>query len=112
MTAGGSRVRIVVEIDVAGLPGYTDSHLAALWHVTQVNPAPHGDREAGDLAEQVGREIIRRWLGVSEPELWRHQGRDYYWSQLRRLGKWNASGEFQPTTLPQDEDDTSGEVSR
>lgn len=110
MKGESSRTEVVVEIDVAQLRSYTAAHLAALWHVTQINPAPHGDRAAGDLAEKVGREIIRRWLRASEPELWHHQGRDYYWSQLRRLGKWDAAGEFVPTTPQQD--DTGGEVSR
>jgi len=48
-----------------------------LWHVGQASPAPHGDRAAGELAERIGRigrEIIRRRLAASEPELWHHQG--------------------------------------
>jgi hypothetical protein len=56
-----------------------------LWHLAQANPAPHGDRAAGELVERIGREIIRRWLQATPPELWRHQGRDHYWQQLRQL---------------------------
>lgn len=86
--------QIVIEIDTARLGGYTDSHLATLWHVAQANPAPLEDRDAGELVERIGREIIRRWLKTVEPELWHHQGEHYYWSQLRKLGKWNSAGEF------------------
>jgi len=88
------KTAITVEIDDALLASYTDSYLATLWHVAQANPAAHGDRYAGELAERIGREIIRRLLGASQPELWHHQGRDYYWSQLRKLGTWNADGVF------------------
>jgi hypothetical protein len=64
-----------------------DSHLATLWHVAQANPAPHGDHAAGELVERIGREIIHRWLSAAQPELWHHQGRDYYWNELRKLAK-------------------------
>ncbi|RYF02353.1 MAG: hypothetical protein EOO32_00075 [Comamonadaceae bacterium] len=57
------------------LQGYTDEHLASLWHIAQANPAPYGDRDACDFAEQVGREIIRRFVAQTGPELWNHQGR-------------------------------------
>jgi hypothetical protein len=90
------KTAITVEIDDALLATYSDSHLATLWHVAQANPAPHGDRHAGELAERIGREIIRRWLSASQPELWHHQGRDYHWSELRKLGTWNADGLFAP----------------
>jgi hypothetical protein len=89
-----AKTAITVEIDDALLPSYTDSHLATLWHLAQANPAPHGDRHAAELAERIGREIIRRWLGASQPELWHHQGRDHYWSELRKLGTWNADRVF------------------
>lgn len=57
------------------LQGYTDEHLSTLWHIAQANPAPYGDRDACDFAEQVGREIIRRFVVQTGPELWNHQGR-------------------------------------
>ena len=52
-----------------------DAHLAQLWHIAQANPAPFGDRDACEFAEHVGREIVRRWLASTPPELWTHQGR-------------------------------------
>jgi hypothetical protein len=57
------------------LSNYTDEHVAALWHIAQANPAPFGDPEACAFAEQIGREIISRWLGTVPPALWNHQGR-------------------------------------
>ncbi len=78
-------VAVTIEVDSAMVGRYGDGYLAMLWHVAQANPAPHGDRSAGELAERIGREIIRRWLTATAPELWRHQGQDYYWEQLRRL---------------------------
>ena len=66
---------ITFQIEVDKLPHYTDAYLAQLWHIAQANPAPFGDTQACDLAEQVGREIVRRWLATTPPELWHHQGR-------------------------------------
>jgi hypothetical protein len=76
---------ITLEVDDGRLGSYQDAQLAMLWHVAQANPAPHGDRTAGELVERIGREIIGRWLQAIPPELWRHQGRDHYWQQLRQL---------------------------
>jgi hypothetical protein len=76
---------ITIEVDDGRLASYQDAHLAMLWHLAQANPARHGDRAAGELVERIGREIIRRWLQATPPELWRHQGRDHYWQQLRQL---------------------------
>lgn len=88
--------QVVIEIDRYSLGSYSDSYLAALWHVAQVNPAPQFETsDAGDLAERIGREIIRRWLKDVDPELYTHQGHHYYWDQLRRLGKW-IDGVFVP----------------
>ncbi len=67
--------RITFDVDADKLPHYTDQHLAALWHIAQANPAPFGDRGACEFAEKVGREIIRRFLVQTGPELWNHQGR-------------------------------------
>ena len=75
-THEGTVVAVTIEVDTAALAGYTDRHLAMLWHVAQANPANgFADAGPGDLAEQVGREIIRRWLASTRPELWHHQGR-------------------------------------
>lgn len=67
--------RITFDVDASRLPGYTDQHLAALWHVAQANPAPFGDHKACDFAEHVAREIVRRFIAQTGPELWNHQGR-------------------------------------
>lgn len=66
---------ITFEVDTDRLSGFTDAYIAQLWHIGQANPAPFGDAPACALAEHVGREIVRRWLGEQTPELWVHQGR-------------------------------------
>ena len=80
LEGGGGRsdprgLTITFTVNRDGLAAFTDAHLAQLWHIAQANPAPHGDRDACDFAEAVGREIITRWLAAVPPELWRHQGR-------------------------------------
>lgn len=88
-----SKVTITIEVDSDMLAGYTDSHLAALWHAAQINPADgFASKEPGELAERIGREIIRRWLVSTEPELWHHQGYHHHWNTLRKLGKWTGPG--------------------
>jgi hypothetical protein len=79
---------ITIAIDEAQLTRYSDGHLATLWHVAQANPAPHADKAAGELAERIGREVIRRWLRTAPTEVYHHQGRDYYWHQLTRFAKY------------------------
>lgn len=79
---------ITIEIDPDNLRHLDDGHLAMYWHVAQANPADSSDRDAGELAERVGREIIRRWLGNAPVELYRHQGETHYWSILKDHGKW------------------------
>lgn len=66
---------ITFHVDADNLSRFTDEHIAQLWHIAQANPAPFGDAQACDFAEQVGREIVRRWLATTPPELWNHQGR-------------------------------------
>lgn len=66
---------IIFTVDEDKLPQFTDSYLAQLWHIAQANPAPFGDAQACSFAEQIGREIVRRWLAITPPELWHHQGR-------------------------------------
>lgn len=106
--------QITIEIDEASLRGYSDEWLATVWHVAQANPAPHGDHAAGELAEYIGREIIRRWLGGVEPELWRHQGRDYYWRALGQIATYTPGGEsgtpewHNGTWAPKGDDDAAG----
>lgn len=66
---------ITFQVDTAKLSHFEDAYLAQLWYIAQANPAEFGDMSAHDFAEQVGREIVRRWLAATPPELWNHQGR-------------------------------------
>jgi hypothetical protein len=93
---GGSDVGDLVADEDTDLSRVTDENLALWWHAAQANPADgFAASEPGDLAEKIGREIIRRWLAGVRPELWHHQGRHYYWHELTRLGTWN-DGVFVP----------------
>ena len=85
---------ITIEIDDAKLAGYTDEFLAVCWHLAQHNPAEHGDYLAGELAERIGREIIRRWLRNVPPELWHHQGREHFRRELARFAKYGPTTSF------------------
>jgi len=77
---------ITIEFDPNRLPTYSDSHLAMLWHLGQANPVDGFEAStAGDLAERIGREIIRRWLRGVTPEMYHHQGLHYYWHQLAKF---------------------------
>ncbi len=66
---------ITIKFDLEALPAYTDTFVAQLWHVAQANPVDIRDRDAGDIAERIAREIVRRWLSQTPVELWAHQGR-------------------------------------
>lgn len=66
---------ITFEVDADSLTRFDDEYIAQLWHISQANPAPFGDATACDFAEHVGREIVRRWLADTPPQLWTHQGR-------------------------------------
>ena len=79
------KTSITITVDEAALPGLTDDYLVALWHAAQANPAPIEDRAAGLAAEAIGREIIRRFLANTPPELWAHQGRHAEWHELMVL---------------------------
>lgn len=86
-------VEITITFNEYSLPTYTDSHLAALWHLAQANPADgFEDKRPAEIAERIGREIIRRWLSNAPIELYRHQGRHYYWHELSKHGKWTGVG--------------------
>jgi hypothetical protein len=69
------KVDISVSFDLDALFSYTDSHLAALHHLCQMNPAGFGDMEACDAAERVKAEIVQRWLAKVPPEMFNHQWR-------------------------------------
>ncbi|WP_327587075.1 hypothetical protein OHA25_08690 [Nonomuraea sp. NBC_00507] len=90
-----TKITVAFEIDTIRLHETADSYLATLWHIAQANPADSMDKDAGQLTERIGREIIRRWLKATPPELWHHQGHHYYWNELRQLGKW-VDGVFVP----------------
>lgn len=85
------KTTVTFEIETDNLGHASDSHLCALWHVAQGNPASIEDRDAGRLAEHIGREIIRRFLANTPPELWAHQGSHAYFCELRKL-----RGQVQP----------------
>lgn len=76
------KTTISITIDSDDLSMVTDEYLAGLWHVSQANPAPMEDREAGAIAELIGREIICRFLRNTPPSLWNHQGKHAYWYEL------------------------------
>jgi len=84
--------QITIDIENDALASYSSEYLAMCWHVAQHNPAPFGDHLAGELTEQIGREIIRRWLRDVRPELWHHQARDSYWNELKRFAKYEPGG--------------------
>ncbi|MDY0012838.1 MAG: hypothetical protein RBS40_08110 [Rhodocyclaceae bacterium] len=86
------KATVTIEIDTAGPCSLEDRYLAQLWHVAQANPAPSTDQEAADLAEDIGREIIRRWLVAAPPELYAHQGHMPYWHLLMQHGKFSDHG--------------------
>ena len=89
MTTFDRKHTIPIEIDEAALSGYSDSYLALCWHVAQANPRDgFADSIAGDLAESIGREIIRRWLKSAPVELWNHQGRHHYAKELGKFAKY------------------------
>jgi hypothetical protein len=87
---------ITVEFDTTALAGYTDGFLATLWHVAQENPADGFEcKEPGEVVAAIGWEIIRRWLRNTEPAMYHHQDRHYYWKQLTKFaqcvdGEWVA----------------------
>lgn len=76
---------VTFQIDTGMLQSYTDEHLAALWHIAQANPAPITDIKAGELAEAIGREIIRRWMRWAGTPLWNHQGCHHFSVALTEL---------------------------
>lgn len=81
---------ITIKIERGELRRYSDEFLAAAWHVAQANPASIEDKEAGELAEYIGREIVRRWLRATEPAMWHHQGRHHAQMNLSRFAKWDG----------------------
>ena len=87
---------IAIEIDDGKLASYADEYLAMCWHAAQHNPADHGDYMAGQLAERIGREIIRRWLRGVAPELWHHQGRHHAQKWLGEFAVYEPGEGYNP----------------
>jgi hypothetical protein len=72
------KTTISININTDNLESYHDSYLASLWHVAQINPVDgFKSHEPGELAEKIGREIIRRFLVSTPPPLWDQQGRHF-----------------------------------
>lgn len=67
-------MKIILDLEKQELASVCDAYLVALWHAGQWNSAPADDTEACRAAESIGREIIRRWLVATPPELWMRQG--------------------------------------
>jgi hypothetical protein len=91
-----TRHAVTIEIDEADLPRVTDERLALFWHVAQASPAPFGDAMAGELVEHIAREIVRRWLKGTEPELWHHQGRHHPHRWLTEFATWQPGEGYRP----------------
>jgi len=83
-----SDTTIGITFDPDRLASYNNEFLSTLWQVAQANPAPHGDYHAGEIASRIGFEIIHRWLKGVNPEMYRHQQRDNYWSALTKFAKY------------------------
>lgn len=84
---------ITIEFDEHALSGYQDARLAMLWHVAQANPADGFESKApGEIAERIGREIIRRWLRDAPVELYHHQDHHYPWHQLTKFARYEPGG--------------------
>jgi hypothetical protein len=95
------KASVTIEIDTAGLRSVEDRYLAQLWHVAQINPAPSTDVDAAKLTDDIGREIIRRWLTSQPPELYAHQGHMPYWRLLMTHGKFSDRGRAWTPSAPE-----------
>lgn len=95
------KTSITFNVDTDSLQNVTDARLVQLWHIAQANPADINDRDAGELAEYVGREIIRRFISTTAPELWSHQGRHHFWTELTKHCKC-VDGVWKPTADAQE----------
>jgi len=101
---------ITIEFDDQMLTTVEDKYLATLWHVAQANPVDGFENKGpGEIAERIGREIIRRWLHNAPTEFFRHQGEHYHWKQLSKFARyqpgapeWDA-GQWVPRTADSEE---------
>ena len=94
------KTAVTIEVDTDALRNVTDAHLVNLWHVAQANPAPMEDRDAGRLAEHIGREIIRRFIAERDPELWARQGSHAWFCEALTLRERAAAGEPAQAAAP------------
>lgn len=95
MLGSDTKVTITIDFDYKDLRRVPDARLAMLWHLAQANPAPHGDEQAGQIVSKIGHEIVRRWLAATQPEMYHHQERDYYWKNLGRFAS-HRDGDWRP----------------
>ncbi|WP_454629578.1 hypothetical protein [Bradyrhizobium cenepequi] len=87
------KATVSIEIDTDSLQSVTDAYLASLWHVAQANPADGFESPyPGELAEHIGREIVRRFVRKTGPELWNHRGSNFDWGQ-RHLKSEDRAGQ-------------------
>lgn len=103
------KTAVTFEIDTDTLRNVTDTYLVNLWHVAQSNPAPMADRDAGRLAEQIGREIIRRFITERDPELWARQGAHAYYCEALTLR--DRTGNAAKASEPMPDGDTAESAS-
>jgi hypothetical protein len=94
------KTEITISIDTDRLQGVTDQYLVCLWAVAQANPADIDCRDAADVTEDIGREIIRRFLQLHGLPLFDHQGLHPYQLALQKFGDWH-DGEFVPHPAPE-----------
>ncbi|MFM2059033.1 MAG: hypothetical protein RLY71_3418 [Pseudomonadota bacterium] len=99
------KTAITFTVDTDTLRGVTDSHLHALWHIAQANPAPMHDRDACALVGDLSAEIVRRWLLGAPVELYQHQATHHHWHTLVQHGNWRGPG---GTWLPHDSTSRDG----
>lgn len=98
----GFRVaHIPIEVQFDRLETFTDEYILLAWCAAQANPAPYDDRDAGEVCDAIGREIIRRWLSKQTPPLHHHQLANYYHSLVLKCGDWR-NGEWAPFDKPED----------
>lgn len=92
------KTALLLSIDTASLSTLEDSCIHALWHVSQLNPAPLGDKDAGTLVAALTFEILTRWLRSAPTEMHAHTVRDHDRATLQHHGNWRGpGGEFAAT---------------
>jgi hypothetical protein len=87
-----SSITITLTIDPDMLRSVTDEYLHSLWHIAQANPAPQGDRDAGNLVGGITAEIVRRWLKAAPAEQFNHTPTAHHWTTLVQHGNWRGPG--------------------